>query len=52
VGALADALERLVGDAPLRARMGARGRQRVTDEFRAERVIEETLALYREVLRA
>ena len=31
--ALADALERLAGDAALRARMGASARQRVLDGF-------------------
>jgi glycosyltransferase involved in cell wall biosynthesis len=51
VPALAHALERLLGDATMRARMGARGRERVADEFCTELVIEATLALYRELLR-
>jgi glycosyltransferase involved in cell wall biosynthesis len=49
--ALADALRRLITDRSLRQRMGQRGRQRAIDEFSIERVIAETLALYRECLR-
>lgn len=48
--ALADAIERLVRDPLLRARMGARGRRRVEEEFSEERVVEQTLALYRSLL--
>jgi glycosyltransferase involved in cell wall biosynthesis len=47
--ALANALERLIRDGGLRARMGARGRERVAAEFRVEKVIEDTLGLYREL---
>jgi glycosyltransferase involved in cell wall biosynthesis len=43
---LAEALERLVRDPALRARMGAAGRQRAEQEFAAERVVAETLGLY------
>jgi glycosyltransferase involved in cell wall biosynthesis len=50
VEGLANALERLIRDGALREQMGARGRQRVREEFRAQRVVEETLAVYREVL--
>jgi glycosyltransferase involved in cell wall biosynthesis len=46
--ALAGALERLIGDPALRARMGSRGRARAEQEFSLESVIEQTLALYRE----
>ena len=49
---LAVALERLLTDPALRARMGARGRERVASEFRSELVIEATLKLYRELLSA
>jgi glycosyltransferase involved in cell wall biosynthesis len=49
---LAAAVERLVADPVLRARMGARGRERVQAEFRIEKVIEATLGLYRELLRS
>ncbi len=48
---LAAAIERLLADPALRARMGARGRERVHEEFRIEKVIEATLSLYREILR-
>jgi glycosyltransferase involved in cell wall biosynthesis len=44
--ALAGALEQLLGDAAMRERMGARGRQRAEQEFGLERVIQQTLALY------
>lgn len=50
VPALAEAIERLLADAALRRRMGARGRERAVREFSQERVIEETLAVYREIL--
>ncbi len=48
--ALADRLAVLVGDAGLRARMGEAGRAMVVAEFSDERVIEETLAAYRDAL--
>lgn len=47
--ALADALERLILDEGLRRRMGNRSRQRATEEFSQERVIEATLAVYQEL---
>lgn len=49
--ALAAALELLLGDAALRARMGARGRARAEQEFGLDTVIQQTLALYDEVAR-
>lgn len=48
---LADALERLIADPDLRARLGARGRERVMNEFSEEHVIAATLRLYRELVR-
>jgi len=45
--ALADAIERLARDAPLRARMGAVGRDLVEREFAESIVVEQTLDLYR-----
>jgi len=48
--ALAAALGRLLGDAKLRQAMGIRGRARAVAEFSVERVIEQTLGLYRELL--
>ena len=48
--ALARALQRLLGDPALRARLGAAGRQRVTTEFSARRMARDTLALYREAV--
>ena len=46
--ALADALQRLLDDPSLRASMGARGRERAEREFGIDRVIDQTLAIYRE----
>lgn len=48
-GALAEALGRLLGDAGLRARMGAAGRERVARLFSVDRMRDATLALYEEV---
>ncbi|MBI5862209.1 MAG: glycosyltransferase family 4 protein [Rhodocyclales bacterium] len=48
--ALAAALQRLIADAGLRARMGARSRERALAEFSQEQVIAQTLQLYRERL--
>lgn len=45
--ALADALERLCGDGALRRRMGERGRQIAVAEFSTERIVDETMRLYR-----
>lgn len=50
--ALADAMEWLAGDGDLRRRMGAAGRKWAQAEFGADKVIGETLALYRELLGA
>lgn len=46
VAALAAAIERLIGDAQLRKRLGERGRQRAVEEFSSERVCRETLAVF------
>jgi glycosyltransferase involved in cell wall biosynthesis len=48
--ALADAMVRLARDAILRATLGRAGRARVRERFGLERMIDETLAVYREVL--
>jgi glycosyltransferase involved in cell wall biosynthesis len=48
--ALASAIGRLIGNPEERRRMGARGRERAVGEFSQERVIEATLAVYREIL--
>jgi glycosyltransferase involved in cell wall biosynthesis len=48
--ALADAIATLVADRGLRERFGKRGREIAVDEFRVEKVVEETLAVYRDVL--
>ncbi len=50
--ALAERINRLVGDSALAARLGAAGRQRVLDHFTWERVAERTLEVYDEVLAA
>jgi glycosyltransferase involved in cell wall biosynthesis len=47
---LARAMHRLANDAELRARLGAGGKKRVRSEFDLERMIEETLKVYRDVL--
>lgn len=47
---LADAMQRLIEDAALRARMGNRGRERAIAEFSVRKVIDDTLALYRAAL--
>jgi glycosyltransferase involved in cell wall biosynthesis len=49
-GALARAIARLYEDAELRKRFGAAARARIGSEFRIERTIEQTLALYRELV--
>jgi rhamnosyl/mannosyltransferase len=47
--ALASALTRLAVDVPLRRRLGERGRQRVAEDFTADRMTSRALELYREV---
>jgi len=49
-GALARAIARLYEDSELRKRFGAAARRRIGGEFRIERTIEQTLALYRELV--
>lgn len=48
--ALADALQALLQDPERRSRMGARGRERAVEEFSLDKVVAETLTLYREIL--
>jgi rhamnosyl/mannosyltransferase len=48
--ALAKAINRLLEDEKLRARMGVEGRRRVEKEFTKERMAQGTLKLYEEVL--
>jgi rhamnosyl/mannosyltransferase len=48
--ALAEALRRLLRDDELRARMGARARERVLEEFTVSRMVEKTVSVYREAL--
>jgi glycosyltransferase involved in cell wall biosynthesis len=50
--ALAQALRLLIENAALRATMGAKGRDIVVEEFSVERVVNETLGVYRELLAA
>lgn len=50
VAALSRALGRLIGDSVLRTRFGAAGRARAEREFAVERVVDATLAVYRELL--
>ena len=49
--ALARAVERLLADAGLRARLGEAGRRRVRDRFSMDRTVRETESLYAEELR-
>jgi glycosyltransferase involved in cell wall biosynthesis len=49
--ALAAALLTLAGDAGLRERLGARGHERARTTFSLERMVERTLAVYRDALR-
>lgn len=50
VRALRAALERLLGDAALRSRMGDAARERIRDRFSWERVTGETVRLYEELV--
>ena len=47
---LADAVNRLMADAPLRERMGAGGRRRAVESFSWSSIADETVALYRSLL--
>jgi glycosyltransferase involved in cell wall biosynthesis len=47
--AMADAIVQLLGDEPRRRRMGAAGRERARALFSAERMVQETLRVYRRV---
>ena len=51
VEALASALDELVRDEALRARLGAQAYQRVTTEFTVPRMVERTLEVYHEAIR-
>lgn len=48
--ALANALAKLLTDGEMRTRMGRRGRERAESEFAVERVVAETIQVYRELL--
>jgi len=48
--ALAEALHVMLRDSALRGSMGARGREIAVNEFSEERILGETLAVYRELL--
>lgn len=50
VAALAEALRRLIEDEELRRRMGEKGREIAVAEFSVERVVSETLDVYRQLL--
>jgi glycosyltransferase involved in cell wall biosynthesis len=50
--ALAEAIATLLKDPALRARMGARGREIAVQEFSEERVVQETMSVYRDLLGA
>ena len=47
--ALADALRKLLQDAGFAAQLAGAGRQRMARVFSADRMVDETLGLYREV---
>jgi glycosyltransferase involved in cell wall biosynthesis len=48
--ALTSAIRKLVEDPKMRTRMGARGRERVVNEFTQERMVDATLAIYQDLL--
>jgi glycosyltransferase involved in cell wall biosynthesis len=48
--ALADAIQRLIENPELRKRMGLRGREIAVNEFSIEKVVQETLAVYMELM--
>jgi glycosyltransferase involved in cell wall biosynthesis len=48
--ALAEALVKLLVNGDMRSRMGKRGRERAESEFSVERVVAETIQVYRELL--
>ena len=48
--ALAEKLELLLGDAPLRARLGEAGRRRIAERFTLNGMVEETVRVYEECL--
>ncbi len=50
VSALADAIAEMIHNPQARERMGRRGREIVEAEFSSQQVIQETLAVYRELL--
>jgi glycosyltransferase involved in cell wall biosynthesis len=50
IGAMAEALQRLIDDPGLRERMGQRSRERYLAEFTLERMVRETERVYEEVL--
>lgn len=50
VGALASALQRLVGDSELRAQLGAQARERAQRDFNVDRMVDDTLRVYEEAL--
>jgi len=50
--AVAEALRRLISDPSRRIQMGIRGREIAVNEFSASRVISETLAVYRSLVKA
>ena len=52
IGALADALEKLLLDPVLRQQMGARSRKLVEDYFHEDIVVDATLGVYRDLLGA
>jgi glycosyltransferase involved in cell wall biosynthesis len=49
-GALAQALDKLLADPALRGRMGAASRQHISEQFRVERVNQDTLGVYQHLL--
>jgi glycosyltransferase involved in cell wall biosynthesis len=50
--ALAEALDALLSDADLRARMGRRGRDRAASEFSIDALVDRKTALFREIAAA
>ncbi len=51
-GALASALQRVVGDPELRARLGSQARERARREFTIDRMVDDILVVYEEAIAA
>lgn len=51
VNSLVDRLDRLIRDPALRERLGRAGREKAVREFSVEKIVDQHMALYEEILR-